>query len=310
VGSSSGSSTIVPIDRQTGVAAAPIVLGAAASYPYDATLRPGGAELWVAGASGDGVVIVSTADNSIIDSVALAGVCDYPVGIAFSPDGQTAYLSGRDTENVVGLDADTHAVVSNHALPGSLDGGKIAVDPCSSTAYLVDWFDGTFLVYTPSTGTFVEKPFGDSLWNVAVDSTGSHVYVTDRGQNVVHAYDVATGAVTATAPTGDDPWGIAISPDDSQLVITNEDDGTVTFVDTTGLTTTTLVLPAGADPRDVEIDESGALAYVTSGDIPGNDALYVIDMATHALVDTIDLGVSINANVVAVSPQPWACSLP
>jgi YVTN family beta-propeller protein len=305
--SASGMSTLVPIDLVSGMALPSLTMGAPASYPYDATIRPGGAEVWIVGASGAGVVIVDTATNSVITSVNLAGMAEYPVGVGFSADGNTAYVSSRDSEVVARIDAQTYTLLGTDPLPGALEGGKLAVDPCSGLVYLTDWFDGSLLIYDPSVPSFTEKVFGNSLWAVAVSADGDTVYVTDRNLDVVHVYDVATGTTTGTAPTGDDPWGLAITPNDAMLVVANEDSGNVTFIDTSTLAPTTLALPAGAAPRDVEIDAAGQFAYVVSGNIAGNDAVYKIDLATKTIVGTIDLGISINVNVIAVAAQPGPC---
>jgi YVTN family beta-propeller protein len=46
---------------------------------------------------------------------------------------------------------------------------------------------------------------------------------------VIH---VATGNVTANITVGNGPDAIAITPDGSQLYVTNNDDGTVSIIDT------------------------------------------------------------------------------
>src|SRR5690606_29102329 len=131
VGSGSGQSTLVPIELGSRTAQPVMGLGAAASYPYDATVRPGGAEVWIVGASGDGVVIVDTSTNAIVTTISLAGMADYPVAVGFSADGNTAYVSSRDSEVVARIDAQSYMLLGTDELPGALDGGKLAVDPCS-----------------------------------------------------------------------------------------------------------------------------------------------------------------------------------
>ncbi|MFY0532266.1 YncE family protein [Nannocystis pusilla] len=133
------------------------------------------------------------------------------------------------------------------------------------------------------------------------------MYVTDRGLDVVHVLDAATLEVQATVSVGNDPWGIDITSDGALVVVACEDDRTVHFIDTAALTTTSLVLPAGALPRDVDISADDTRAYVPSGDLPGNDGVFEIDLATKSLTGLIDFGISANTNVVAVKPQPVAC---
>ena len=46
------------------------------------------------------------------------------------------------------------------------------------------------------------------------------------------------------------------------------------------------------------------LAYVTNGSVTGDDGVYVIDIATWAVVDIITVSGDSNTNVVAVAPEP------
>ena len=78
-GMSGGSNTLVVFDLATGTALLPpIDLSPEGNYPYDATLTPQGHELWVVGASGDGVVVIDTATNAVTARIPLVGIAEYP----------------------------------------------------------------------------------------------------------------------------------------------------------------------------------------------------------------------------------------
>ena len=109
-------------------------------------------------------------------------------------------------------------------------------------------------------------------------------------------------------PVGDDPWGIAITSDGSTVVVACEDDNTVHFLDTASLTTSWHALPTSS-PRDVEIAVGDATAYLPSGNIAGDDAVFVIDLATQTMVGSVTLTGASNPNVVAVAPQLVQCQL-
>ena len=141
---------------------------------------------------------------------------------------------------------------------------------------------------------------GEYPVSVAFRKDSAFAFVANRDTDDVSVVDTVT--------VGDDPWGIDITPDGSTVVVANEDSQTVTIFDTGTPVPMTVNLAADADPRDVEIEPTGSFAYVPSGDVAGNDAIYVIDIASATIADTIDVGTS-NTNVVAVRPQPQGCGI-
>src|SRR5690606_28395035 len=128
----SGSNTLVIFDPKfQQVVGAPISLAPHANYPYDATLKPDGAELWIVGASGDGVKVLDTMSGQLVQEIDLTRVGEYPVNVLFSLDGAQAYVSARDSGALVLLDTATYTVDKAIAAPGGMDGGKAAIDPCT-----------------------------------------------------------------------------------------------------------------------------------------------------------------------------------
>ncbi len=274
------------------------------NYPYGATMTLDGREVWIAGASGDGVVVIETATNQIVQRI---GVGQYPVGIAFRKDGAYGFVANRDTEDVTVIDAHTYQAVDTIPIPTYyLGAGKLALNPVGGEIYVVDWYGSHFFVLDPDSFAVVQEvALGSSLWQPLVNPQGDTLYITDRGQDVVHVLDTATLSLITSIPVGDDPWGIDITPDGSLLYVTNEDSHDVTVIDAaTNSVVTTISLPhTDADPRDVDISRDGAYAYVTSGDVSGHDWVYVIETTTQQVVGQVDLSPAANPNVIAVAPQ-------
>ena len=275
-----------------------------ADYPYDATMVPDGSEVWIPGASGDGVVVIDTAANAITQRIPVG---EYPVSVAFSLDSAYAFVANRDTEDVSLVDTSSYAVVDTIPIPTYYFGaGNLALDPESGDIYLVDWYgDYLFVLDTDTLTVTHELLLGNSLWQLVANPLGGLLYVTDRGTDVVRVVDTVTLSEITTIPVGDDPWGIDITPDGSLIYVTNEDSHDVTAIDATDNSViTTISLPhTDADPRDVDFSADGAYAYVTSGDISGDDQVYVIDTATHTVAGQVNVAPSSNPNVVAVAPQ-------
>jgi len=304
VGTSTTDSLVV-LDLDTGTALSPSInLLPEGNYPYDATILPDGSEVWICGASGDGIIVVDTATHAVIERIDLGAAGEYPVNIAFDASGATAFVSAREGEAVLVVDVATHtatgAIITIASGPG-----KGRVRPSDGTLFVVDWFDGALHAVEPVTLTVTSADIGSSLWDLAIHPTGAPLYAIDRGSDQVHVVDPDTLTVSTSVNVGDDPWGIDITPDGGTLFIANEDSSNVTVVDTaTNTVLTTIALAADADPRDVDILADGSLAYVPNGSVSGDDGVYVIDTTTFAVVDTITFSGDSNGNVIAVAPEP------
>jgi len=292
-------------DLQTATLVTRISLLPEGDYPYDATMTPNGGEVWIPGASGDGVVVIDTATNTVTHRIT-AG--EYPVSVAFRQDSAYAFVANRDTEDVTIVDTGSYAAAGSIPIPSHyLGAGNLALNPVSGDIYVVDWYGGYFwVVDTEAFAVIQEVQLGASLWQLVVSPMGDRLYLTDRGQDVVHVLDTADLSVVTAIPTGDDPWGIDITPDGMLIYVTNEDSHNVTVIDaTTNAVITTVALPHGSDsdPRDVDFSADGRYAYVTSGSVTGDDEVYVLDTDTHTVAERIVVAPASNPNVVAVAPQ-------
>lgn len=184
---------------------------------------------------------------------------------------------------------------------GFLGAGKMAFSGDRNELFAVDWFDELLYVIDAASEMVTPLAVGDSLWDLALDPSQTVLYLADRGSDEIHVFDLDSLMVNASIPVGDDPWGLDVTPDGAQVVVANEDSSSVSVIDTATQGVTTIVLPAGADPRDVDVAEDGSVAYVPSGDSSGLDAIYVIDLETLTIADTIDVG-AVNPNALAVAP--------
>lgn len=302
----SNSDDAYPFDLTGLTAGAAIVLPGSLNYPYDATLRPNGSEVWIADANDDSVIVVDRATDTVTHQVP---TCEYAVSVAFSRDGTFALASCRDNtagvNNLVRVSTSTYAVVGGFVGPLTDFGpGNVALDRVSGNFYMVQWYDNALHeVAADGTSVLRSADVGTSLWQLVVDPDGSVVYVTDRATDQVRVVDRATLTQVNAVTVGDDPWGIDITPDGSRLVVTCEDSQNVVVVDTATWATTFISVSPG-DPRDVDISPDGALAFVAGGDSGTQDVVYVVDIATATLSGTVPLpaGAS-NVNVVAATPQ-------
>ena len=283
-----------------------------ADYPYDVIMNRDGNEVWFAGATGDGVIVINTFNNGIVDRFTTPPLGEYLVGISFSEHGETAFVSPRDNatgaDKIILVDTATYSITGHIPVPSQYLGpGKSTVNHCTGELYVVNWYDDHLFIIDPVAQTVLQDvTMGTSMWDAVMNPTATLLYITDRGVDGVRVFNPATLTISTTIPVGDDPWGIDITPDGRRIFVTNEDSHNVSVIDpATNSVITTIPLAADADPRDVDISADGVYAYVTSGQIAGNDVVYVIDVATLQLLPSIDIFPASDPNVITVAP-PFA----
>ena len=125
---------------------------------------------------------------------------------------------------------------------------------------------------------------------VTYSKRGEHVFVGDRANNRVVAFNTADFSVAATINAGEGVFHMWSDPHDQQLWVNNDIDDTATVIDPVALTViATVPMPAdlvAADfkPHDVILDPKGRFAYVTmlGGDSP-ND--YLVQFSTETFME-------------------------
>ena len=300
----SNSDDVIPFDLLTYALGTAIPLPYTYPYPYDATMTPDGTEVWVPDASGDHVVVIDVATNTITHTIPVG---EYPNSVVFTDDGSTALVSARDGDYVTLIKTSDYSITDSlYVLTGSggsSDGpGNMALDPVSKNIYALDWYGDTLFEIDENASTVLRSvDIGIDVWQLVCDPGGQYVYVTDRGSDVVRVIDRATLTEVTTVAVGDDPWGIDVTLDGSKLVVACEDDSNVYVIDTSDWSTTIVALDAGAHPRDVDILDSELHAFIAGGIISGTDAVYVVELVGNTLKSTIPVGG--NPNCMAVQPQ-------
>ncbi len=283
-----------------------------ASYPYDAVMRPrSNDEVWVCGATGDGVIVVD-ATGTIIKEIPTG---EYPVSIAFNPDQGIALVSCRDSDRLDIIDIDEYAVIGSLPIPGG-DPGNIIYDPRGQRFFLVEWYGENMFTIAPDGSEILNQALvGDSLWQLVIDpNIAGFLFVTDRGTDQVRVLDPETLGQTMAISVGDDPWGIDV--DDFLVIVSCEDSHDVYRIDITDWSVDQMTLSADADPRDVNIATGlattglpgksrtllGGAAYVCGGRSDEGNLVYVLDIYAFTVLDTIVVP-GLNTNVVAVEAQ-------
>ena len=114
---------------------------------------------------------------------------------------------------------------------------------------------------------------------------------------------VATNTVTDTIPVGDFPDTVAVSPNGTHLYVTNQNDHTVSVIDTTTTpNTVTATIPFGDFPDTVAVSPNGTHLYVTNR---FDTTLSVIDInPSSPSYNTVTATIPVGDFPVAVAVSP------
>jgi YVTN family beta-propeller protein len=297
----------VAFDLTTYSVYAPIDLNPEGLNPGDATMTPDGSEVWICGETGDGVVVIDVATNTVAHTLAVG---DYPNSICFTDDGRLALISSRNDDEVALVDTRTYRITGSlhvaAGMGGPYDGpGQMALEPASRKIYAVDWYGPTIYEIARDASEVVRHAaVGENLWQLVCDPLGRYIYVTDRGTDQVRVIDQQTLTEVIAIDVSDNPMGIDVTRDATKLVVPCEDHSNVFIINTLDWSTHALPLQLNADPRDVDILDSAKLAFITGGKLTtgAETYVYVVNLETNQLIWQFQL-TGADASVIAVQPQ-------
>jgi YVTN family beta-propeller protein len=242
-------------------------------------------------------------------------------------NGTVSFANGTNTYSVTS--APTNGTVEVNSATGAFT--YIPTDAAQLTAVPTDQFietatntsgssanDTITVPITPAqlavTNT-ISVGFGPDA--VAVSPNGNFAYVANlEGSDgstgtvsVINANPTSSGygTVVNTINVGQGPIGVAVSNNGADVYVTNENDGTVSVINTANPNTVTDTIDVVGSPGLVVFSPDGSLAYVTESTDPtlgGGTNVYVIDTATNEVIDTVPVGNSPLG--VAVAPNGTA----
>jgi len=131
---------------------------------------------------------------------------------------------------------------------------------------------------------------------VAVTPDEKTMLVCDSWGSGVPIYDLATGAVTKTAPAGIYPYEIALSASGSEAYVSNWGGSSVTIINVAQATRLAEVT-VGLHPAGMAVSPDGTKLYVANAD---GDSISVIDLTTQQATAEYDIFNS--AAMTATSP--------
>ncbi|GJM09766.1 MAG: hypothetical protein DHS20C11_20420 [Lysobacteraceae bacterium] len=135
---------------------------------------------------------------------------------------------------------------------------------------------------------------------VAVEATGSRVYVTNKADDTVSVI-FAAETIVKTVAVGNEPTGIATNADGRRVYVANSGSNTVSVVEV-GLTADSVsvvtTIGVGERPFGLAISPDGGRVYVSNSQ---SDTVSVIETDANTVIATVDVGGTPRG--VAVSPD-------
>ncbi len=184
------------------------------------------------------------------------------------------------------------AVPSGAALAGAGKSGQgkiVVANRGSGNISVIDAASGTLLMNVPLPQALGEDP--PEPMYVVYTRPGDQVFVGDRANNRVVAFDADDFSVLGTAPAGNGVFHMWADYRGRQLWINNDVDNTTTVIDPASHTVLATVptpadlVAAGGKPHDVILDPKGRLAFITVLGLTG-DHDYVVQFSTETFEET------------------------
>ncbi|WP_410507714.1 PGF-pre-PGF domain-containing protein [Methanosarcina hadiensis] len=209
------------------------------NYPYGIAVSPDGAKVYVANYGSNNVSIIDTTNNTVIATVPVGAT---PLGVAVSPDGKKVYIANYRSDNISVIDTATNDITGTVSV-GNFPVG-IAVNPDGTKVYVAninpfgsemnyERMIGTVSVINTTTNNVTATvKIGESPSGIAVNPTGTKVYVANYGSNNVSVFNTSTNTVTAIISVGDRPYGVAVNSDGTKVYVANQGSNNVSIIDT------------------------------------------------------------------------------
>lgn len=149
-------------------------------------------------------------------------------------------------------------------------------------AYIPTYYGNVVVMDTATNQKVATIPAQSVPYGVAVNPTGTRVYVTNNNSGTVSVINAQSNSVITHIPVGNAPAEVVVKPDGTRVYVANQSSGTISVINTaTNAVIATVSL--GGQPWGLAVNPTGTRVYVGRYDI---DQVWVLDTATNAFVGT------------------------
>ena len=264
------------MDQQTNKFVTTIPVG---NRPRGVAVNTAGTRVYVTNHASNTVSVIDGISNTIIGSPIPVGTS--PDGVVVSPDNTTVYVANSGSSTISVINALNNTVVHTIA---DVPCGALAIHPSGGFLYAAAYDTQEIRVIDTATRTVVGTPIPlpDRPYNIAVNPSGTHLYVANNSTSVL-MIRTADRAITPIY-IGEGTFGIAVHPSGAFMYATRL--STVYVIDA-GTQTIVKSISLGVDPSEstsISFNTDGTRAYAP---INGTTQLKVIDTVSHTVIDTI-----------------------
>jgi YVTN family beta-propeller protein len=190
------------------------------------------------------VSVIDRATNTIVDEI----FCGKgSIAVAVHPNGEVAYVANASEGTIAVFDTDTHEVTDTIVLEGVGANEPcvpvpIVVHPEGTYVYVANRVGPTLWAINTSTHEFIARPVGNRHVGLAVNPTGTLLYLPsfdDADPNLppqgttVDVIDAKTLELITTIDDLNAPLDVSMHPDGTRAYIMNTRNDTVSVIDTT-----------------------------------------------------------------------------
>ncbi|HTI73861.1 MAG TPA: beta-propeller fold lactonase family protein, partial [Mycobacterium sp.] len=194
-----------------------------------------------------------------------------PSGVAFSADGSRAYVTNKYDKSVSVVNTSTGTVLATIKVPYGPNAVVVSPVAGQNRAYVamttgvavIDTATNKLVDVNPATTTVDSIKVGASPSALAINSTGTRLYVSNLGSTTVSVINTATNTEIARVTVGSQPSGLVVSPDDSRVyALSRYSDKVTVFSAATNQVIGSAAV--GDSPRGIVLSPNGQVAYVTN----------------------------------------------
>lgn len=215
---------------------------------------------------------ISEIDPVSLEEVRRIEVGHGPRGLGIVPGDKYVLVSNSGSDSVSIVDVELN--VELRKIPVGRDPRHMAITADGKAAYICIWGDGIVLKLDtgalasghPETVSIVETiDVGSTAhpYSVAIDPTGTKVFVANTQAPFASVIDIATSSVTRVDLGAIGGRAVAFSPDGQYALITVETTSSVAVVRLSDLAVMRHI-PVGPGPRGLTVDKDDHVLYITN----------------------------------------------
>jgi YVTN family beta-propeller protein len=210
-------------------------------------------------------------------------VGNVPTDVTVDGTGTLAYVTNQHSSNIGVIDLTTDTQVATIEVSG--DPFRVKLSPDGHSLFVTGNADSLFIVDVPSREIRARLAIGLDANGLALDYTGTRLYVSNQSDGTVSEVDLSTNTVLRSITVGGHPQELVLSPGGTLLFVADESGSVQVWSLREGTKRASINVPGGAFAMAVSPD--WRQLYISSA-LGG--AVYLIDWKTGVSLKQVTTG--------------------